>query len=63
MNKSEAVNVWLVMTDACGLIKSKSLIATFRNENWAKAFIEMEKKDRPEAYSEYMYLEIKKKGA
>ena len=58
MNKSDAVNVWMFQRNVYGETYSKCLIATFRNTNWANAFIKQEMTERPNVYSEYCTLEI-----
>lgn len=58
MSKGDAVNVWMLNRNVYGETYSKCLIATFRNKNWAEAFIKQEMAERPNAYSEYCTLEV-----
>ena len=58
MNKADKVNVWMVQRNIYGEVNDKCLIATFRNRNWAEAFVSQELMDRPETYSDYCELTI-----
>ena len=40
MDKRESVSVWMICRNAWNEVTDKTLIATFRNKNWAEAFLE-----------------------
>jgi len=55
IKKADAVNVVMIFRNAWGEINEKTVIATFRNENWAKDFL-----NSPHIFDELTELVIEK---